>query len=315
MELTEALESFLATADSNQLLEAGQALSQSYLSNSFTGFTSEAMRMAYLAARMPATVGVIEWVLSRVGAIAPSSIVDVGSGPWSVLWALHHRGALGGVKKCQFYEKDAAFTDLARKLWPYAHVKPFDIEVASTFVPKEEQADLVTASYVLNELDEKEAMTLAQSLWKQTSQTLILIEPGTPAHYEKMMRIRRTLIADGANLLLPCPHLNECPLLQSGKGDWCHFRTRVSRSSLHRKIKGGALGYEDEKFTYLVFSRSQAHTHQATLLKKPLLLKNRIQLDLCTKQGIEQRSVTKKERDLYREARRWKGGEGLLNLE
>ena len=49
--------------------------------------------------------------------------------------------------------------------------------------------------------------------------------------------------------MAPCPHNAACPM---NEDDWCHFSGRVSRSRIHRQLKSGELGYEDE---VLVHSR------------------------------------------------------------
>ena len=97
--------------------------------------------------------------------------------------------------------------------------------------------DLVSLAYVLNELAPAARESVLQRLWDATADTLVIIEPGTPAGWERILAARRQLIEAGAHVLAPCPHAFACPLQAP---DWCHFAERVSRSRLHRLAKGEA---------------------------------------------------------------------------
>ena len=116
--------------------------------------------------------------------------------------------------------------------------------------------DLVTASYLLNELAAPAALALLSRAWSQTTGALVLVEPGTPADYDRMMVFRGHLIELGATILAPCPHDRPCPM----RDDWCHFAVRLPRSAAHRAAKGAKRGFEDEKFTYLVAVRDAVRT-------------------------------------------------------
>ena len=61
--------------------------------------------------------------------------------------------------------------------------------------------------------------------------TLLIIEPGTPAGYARMIALRSQLIASGAHVAAPCPHQAPCPLATP---DWCHFAQRLPRSRAHK---------------------------------------------------------------------------------
>ena len=63
-------------------------------------------------------------------------------------------------------------------------------------------------------------------------------------------------------------------------------RVRVPRTRRHRQLKGGTLGYEDEKFAYLVVSRdADEERAEARVLRHPRVEKGRIALSLCTPEG------------------------------
>ena len=112
-------------------------------------------------------------------------------------------------------------------------------------------ADVVTAGYVLGELDLASALEVAEAAWRAARKLLVVVGPGTPAGFERIRAVRDRLLAAGAEIVAPCPHAYRCPILEP---DWCHFAARVERSQLHRSLKSGRLSYEDEKFSYVALA-------------------------------------------------------------
>src|SRR5207244_3373275 len=100
-----------------------------------------------------------------------------------------------------------------------------------------------------------------------------------------ILAARDLLVAAGLRIAAPCPHSADCPI---GPGtDWCHFSARVSRSSLHRQVKGGSLPYEDEKFSYVAAVHPEARSAAprpaaARVLRRPQIRKGQVLLELCT---------------------------------
>ncbi len=86
------------------------------------------------------------------------------------------------------------------------------------------QADLVTLAYVLDELAPENRQKLIERLWASARQMLVIVEPGTPAGWQRIVDARRALIAQGAHIAAPCAHQLECPLAAP---DWCHFRAAL----------------------------------------------------------------------------------------
>jgi len=97
-----------------------------------------------------------------------------------------------------------------------------------------------------------------------------------------------------------------CPLAAP---DWCHFAVRVERSRLHRRLKGGELGYEDEKFSYVAAVREKAGAGWARILRHPWQEKGAVRLELCTAEGLRTRRVTRSEKSAFRAARKASWGE------
>src|SRR5262249_7046829 len=131
---------------------------------------------------------------------------------------------------------------------------------------------------------------------------------GTPRGFAGMNTARTTLISGGAEILAPCPHKHACPM--AAAGDWCHFAQRVERTSRHRQLKGGELGYEDEKFSYLVATRQNPATTLPRILRHPGKHSGHIQLELCMPAGqIEHHTITRSSKEAYRLARRASWGD------
>ncbi|MEU0038997.1 small ribosomal subunit Rsm22 family protein, partial [Streptomyces sp. NPDC006333] len=106
----------------------------------------------------------------------------------------------------------------------------------------------------------------------------------------------------GFRVAAPCPHSAACPIVPGE--DWCHFSARVSRSSLHRQVKGGSLAYEDEKFSYVAATRLPADPAPSRVVRKPQIRKGQVLLDLCgPDESLHRETVTKRHGPLYRAAR------------
>lgn len=117
------------------------------------------------------------------------------------------------------------------------------------------RTDLVTVSYVLGELTAAARESLVTAAAEAAGGAVVVVEPGTPEGYARVIDARDRLIAAGLHVLAPCPHDGRCPVTGD---DWCHFAARVQRTALHRQVKGAVLPYEDEKFSYVAAARFPA---------------------------------------------------------
>ena len=168
-------------------------------------------------------------------------------------------------------------------------------------------ADLVTLAYVLDELSPSAIEPLVDRLWALTKDTLVVVEPGTPAGWRRILAVRSRLIAAGAHLAAPCPHQAACPLVAP---DWCHFSRRVARSRLHRLAKGGDVPWEDEKFIYVAASRNRPIAPAARVLAPPQTASGTVRLKLCQADGTAaERLVTRREGAAFKVARRLDWGD------
>ncbi|MFF4860139.1 small ribosomal subunit Rsm22 family protein [Streptomyces sp. NPDC001231] len=261
--------------------------------------------VAYAAYRMPATFEAVRSALEAFAAAAPewtpASHTDVGGGTGAAAWAV---GATwDGIRPVtvldwaepalalgrEIAEADPALRD-AR--WQRAR-----IGAALTL----DDTDLVTVSYVLGELTEADRAAVVDAA-AAAARAVVVVEPGTPDGYARVIEARNRLIEAGFQVAAPCPHSAACPIVPGT--DWCHFSARVSRSSLHRQVKGGSLAYEDEKFSYVAATRFPVAPAPARVVRRPQIRKGQVLLNLCTPdEGLRRETVTKRHGDLYKAAR------------
>ena len=256
---------------------------------------------AYAAYRMPAT---FEAVRAAVYALAdaapdwaPATHTDVGGGTGAASWAVAEAWE-GAARTTVLDWAEPALTigaELARGVfeaeWRRERIGGA-LRLADT--------DLVTVSYVLNELTEADRTALVTEA-ARAARAVVIVEPGTPDGYERIIAARSLLVGAGFTVAAPCPHSGACPIVPGT--DWCHFAARVSRSSLHRQVKGGSLPYEDEKYAYVAAARFPVAPAASRVTRRPQIRKGQVLLDLCGPDGLARETVSKRHGALYKEAR------------
>ena len=249
---------------------------------------------AYLAYRAPATFAAAAAVFRQVALQRPEwrprSLLDAGAGPGVAAWAaLELWPTLTDVT---LLEVEPEMLSAGRELLPDARWISGDVSQARG------PAELVVVSYVLGELPDPAAA--AARLWRQSADTLAVVEPGTPAGSRRVLAARAAVIGAGGHTIAPCPHDLACPLQSD---DWCHFAVRLPRSKLHRQSKGVELGYEDEKFSYAVLAREVAAPAAARIVRQPQVRSGHVNLVTCEPDGIHDRTISRKHGARYKEAK------------
>jgi ribosomal protein RSM22 (predicted rRNA methylase) len=314
--LSQAIEQEIEGTDHARLRQAVTHLIARYQGADFAGpvITSDALRAAYLAVRMPATYAVITRVIEEILRLAPQteigSLLDLGSGPGTALYATSE--VFPVIREVTALEADAELAAMGRRLG--AHSQHEAVRNAR-WIPSDLRSgvnagrhDLVVLSYALGELPDVAVKKVIGDAWAAAQEFLVIVEPGTKRGFGIVHSARSWLQSSGVRVLAPCPPVHECPMAEAG--DWCHFSTRVERTSMHRRLKGGALGHEDEKFSYIVASRRPLAPAPSRIVRHPRKNSGFVSLELCTPQGIEKRTVTRSQKDSYRPAREAEWGDG-----
>ncbi|MFA6154292.1 small ribosomal subunit Rsm22 family protein [Mesorhizobium sp.] len=314
--LRQGVERLLEDIPLASLKQAAKTLSDRYRAELRDGrlhMAQDEAVQAYLATRLPATYAAIRASLDALNEarpdFMPKTLLDIGAGPGTVLWAT--TDLWPDLEQAVLLEASAAVRKVGQTLTAdtIAAQITWLAGDATTDLAELKPADLVTCAYVLDEIVPASLPKLVAQLWQLTADTLLVVEPGTPAGWQRILAARGQLIEAGAHVLAPCPHQAPCPLAPP---DWCHFSRRVARSRLHRLAKDADVPWEDEKFIFVAASRQPAPLRSARVIAPPRSGSGKVLLKLCQENGIaEEKLFTKRDGELFKTARRLDWGDAF----
>ena len=307
-----ALAEMAQARSGSALRDAAASLSDAYRASvtSAAAIRSEADAAAYALSRMPATYAAVTTVLGELAARAPDfqprTMIDAGAGPGTATWAATR--LWDSLAAAELRDTNPNFLALAGQLaarigGPLVTPRRADLAAPAATAT----ANLVVCAYAITELADSALERAATALWQQTSGALVIVEPGRPRDFARLLTIRTVLVGQGATVLAPCPHGAACPLAAP---DWCHFSVRLPRSRAHVQMKGASLGYEDEKFSYLVVARpGLGVAAEARLIRPPHVSKHTATLPLCTTDGLRTDSISSRDPARFKAARKLDWGD------
>jgi len=314
--LRQGVDSLLEKVPLAALKQAARTLSERYRAELRDGrlHMGEDMAVkAYLATRLPATYAAVRASLEALTEarpdFRPASLLDIGAGPGTMLWAT--TDAWPELERAVLVEASAAVRKAGQSLAEGAIAARAEWIAGDATIDLDgiQSAELVSAAYVLDEIVPASLPKLVDRLWRLTADTLLIVEPGTPAGWQRILAARQQLIGAGGHVLAPCPHDTPCPLALP---DWCHFARRVARSRLHRLAKEADVPWEDEKFIYLAASRRPAPARPARVIAPPKGGSGKVVLKLCQPDGSAgERLFSKRDGDVFKAARRADWGDSI----
>lgn len=318
--ITDTLDTLLHGVSRTDLAQRAASQSRSYRSGIARPSTINSFpdALAYAVTRMPATYAAISAALvytaEQLPDWRPQSLLDLGAGPGTASFAAIDRWP--DIRHLTMVERNAASRSLARKLTEAASMPALssariiagDLTTDAESLP---DADLVVAAYVLVELQPTDVARMVQAALSKARQTLVLVEPGTPAGFERIRLARTLLIGAGAKPVAPCPHGHACPIMAP---DWCHFSVRLSRSRDHRLTKQVERSFEDEKFSYLAVSRSLVPAISGPrIISPPRTGKANVTLRVCVGPDIAERRIPRQDKPNYKAAKKLGWGDIVRN--
>lgn len=341
--LQDAIAQFTDGVPPKELAARAASLSERYRSGSDSLAISDDRDVAaYLTTRLPATyaamAAVLDAVKERAPDFAPSHLLDVGAGPGTASWAATE--SWPQVQSITMLDRNPHLLATARTL---ARASPLAALSSAQFIPADLSSpfppplagrgpisdsgavatpsvsaerteggryDLILAGYTFAELPVQSRARVLADLWNACTGILVIVEPGTPAGFATILACRTALITAGARIVAPCPGAHPCPVTSP---DWCHFAERLPRSRAHMRAKEATVPFEDEKFSYVAVARDGVDIApiEARILAPPHAGKPGTRLKLCTRTGIADRVVLKRDKPAYKAVSRKTWGDAL----
>ena len=314
-DLQQGIEQALAAVPALKWTREAQALSERYRGPRLAGrkplATGNTQVLGYAALIMPATyaqlVGAMHATATQVPEWYPQTMLDLGSGPGTALWAALSQWPT--LQSLTAWEREPAFIDLGQQL---AH----DSAIPALRDTSWKQADLVHAApsgaydlvvlgHVLNELESTTRQTVITNAWQMTRGILLIVEPGTFDAFTVVRTARDALIGKGAHTIAPCVHNTPCPL----QNDWCHFPQRLKRPLFQRRARGAPSEWEDSKFSYAAMARFQ-HPQPAwgRIIREATSNKAYAETTVCTNTEIKRYRALKRHRETFKQVKKLRWG-------
>lgn len=305
----EKLNGLFAGMNKESLVSKREELTNKYKTNQAINksvFDSKQDSITYAISRMPATFAVLCTLLSDLvsqGKIENiSSIIDVGSGTGAGFFAFKE---VFENAEISLFERDKNMINVFDEFETGQTVKQFDLTRDNI----NEKADLVVSSYVFSELNEEGRKLALKKMLDCSNKYVLLVDTGTPRTYENFMKLKNLVFELGFVISAPCES-KKCGL----KNDYCQFFARVERSGLMKLAKNAELSYEDEKYFYLLIDKQtkiQDNSSERRVIRRPNIKTNFVELKLCTKDGVSSQNITKKDKEIFKKARKIKINEIL----
>lgn len=305
----EKIDKMFVGMNKTSLVSKREEITDKYKSNQAINksiFESKEDSLVYAISRMPATFAVLSTLLCDLVSQGKlndiSSVIDIGSGTGAGYFAFNE---IFENAEISLFERDKNMINVFDEFETGRVVKQFDLIRDDI----NEKADLVMSSYVFSELNEEGRRLALKKMLDCSKKYVLLVDTGTPRTYENFMKLKNLVYDLGYTISAPCES-QKCGL----KNDYCQFYARVERSGLMKMAKNAELSYEDEKYFYLLIEKQakpQENSGERRVIRRPNIKTNFVELKLCTSAGVVSQNVTKKDKELFKRARKIKINEIL----
>ncbi|MFQ3633289.1 small ribosomal subunit Rsm22 family protein [Roseiflexus sp.] len=318
-ELRSAIAQALDKTSETRWMNAARALSEQYRACDDTD-AAPAVRthfdaLGYAALLMPATYaqlyGALNAAAARIPSWTPETMLDMGSGPGTALWAA--TVCWSSLRELTAWEREPALIALGRD---FARASANPVLRSTRWVQRTLQTpaerglrfDLVVIGHVLGEIPLDDRSAIVEIAWQLTRGMLVIVEPGTPAGFAVVRAARDQLLGNGGTTIAPCPHDHPCPL----SNDWCHFPQRLRRPEFQRRARGAPSPWEDAKYSYAALARFPPERPVwGRVIREPTFNKAYAEVMISSRDGVVRHRALKRDREAFRWVKHLEWGQTL----
>jgi len=237
-------------------------------------------------------------IITKFGLDEIEDMTDVGCGTLAGSLAFDE---VFNLPKIVGLEKNKYMLNFSQKMATNCSLSNYELKECDMTKDSIVSSDLVLASFSLNELKDDRLFNVLEKMISSTKKYLVIVEAGTPKRFEFMKLIKEYVLSKGLSLLAPCGSSKKCQIVGD---DWCHFYCRLNRTKEQRFFKDATLSYEDEKFTYLIFSKQKVSVNYSRVIARPQVRKGVISLKICSPNGVVNKDITSKDKQKFKIAKK-----------
>ena len=261
---------------------------------------------------------VLDEIELRHGLPTPKTVVDWATGTGIAARKVLSR--MPGIEAITLFDQDKTVWACARRAVEEAFP---NVSVEAVTQPPTQPVDLAVASHVLDELDNRGAAMLRDTL--RGAAHVLWVEPGSKATSRALSR-QRDDMREEFQVLGPCTHQATCGMLTPDhKKDWCHLfakppaevHTTGEWSEIHRELRIDlrSLPYSFLALRLRALGQPDPEQEGSRMLQRPRFQRGRALLDLCDSGGVREGQILQRTDKAFFKELKKSGGEVRFMVE